>query len=333
MRMGRRRVGFTHHGSAPALPAPTVSAISPAFALTRTANANLLLTVTGTNFQAGAVPAINGVNCTNVTVVNSTTITCNPGALAADGLYNVTVTNPDTQVGTLANGYRAVQSLVWFRESQNVTISGGKVTQQVDISGNSLTGAQATTGMQPVVGSAALNGHDVIDYAGGSPAGCRLENTTASLFANGAGFTFLYIGDHGTNNGILGAVRSNSIDLRFALRNTGGGDWVIYQDGNGGRIDATGITTEFAGFFKAAWIVPDRVGADLQLWVGGVQKTLSINTAISTETGPAGFCVDSDMVDNQGISSKVAEFAIVGKALSTAERQAWEANSTSRYAV
>jgi hypothetical protein len=63
-----------------------------------------VVTVTGTGFANGAGVTFGGSAATGVTFVNSTTITCTTPAHAA-GAVNVVVTNPDTQTGTLTNGF------------------------------------------------------------------------------------------------------------------------------------------------------------------------------------------------------------------------------------
>jgi hypothetical protein len=62
------------------------------------------VTITGTNFVTGATVTFGGTAATNVAVTNSTTITATTPAHAA-GAVTVTVTNPDTQSGSLANGF------------------------------------------------------------------------------------------------------------------------------------------------------------------------------------------------------------------------------------
>lgn len=62
------------------------------------------VTITGSNFQAGATVTLGGVAAQNITVVNATTITAttashNPGSV------DVVVANPDGQSGNLNNGY------------------------------------------------------------------------------------------------------------------------------------------------------------------------------------------------------------------------------------
>ncbi len=82
-------------------PAPTVTGVLPASGTTAGGTA---VTVSGTGFLAGATVTLGGTAASNVTVVNSTTITATTAAHAA-GAVNVVVTNTDSQSGTLPNGY------------------------------------------------------------------------------------------------------------------------------------------------------------------------------------------------------------------------------------
>jgi hypothetical protein len=79
----------------------TVTAISPASGGSAGGTA---VTITGTNFAAGARVNLGGVECTGVIVVSSTSITCFSGAHDV-GLVDVTVTNTDFSFGTLNSGY------------------------------------------------------------------------------------------------------------------------------------------------------------------------------------------------------------------------------------
>ena len=85
----------------PLAAAPTVTGISPSLGSTAGGTA---VTITGTGFQGFATVTIGGVNATGVTTVNSTTITATSGARTA-GTVSVVVQNPDSQSGTLVNGY------------------------------------------------------------------------------------------------------------------------------------------------------------------------------------------------------------------------------------
>ena len=92
---------FTQLGTSGSAPAPTVSSISPTSGTTA---GGTPVTITGTNYLAGATVSLGGTAATGVTVVSSTTITATTAAHAA-GAVNVVVTNPDAQSGTLNNGY------------------------------------------------------------------------------------------------------------------------------------------------------------------------------------------------------------------------------------
>ncbi len=83
---------------------PTVSSVSPNSGSTLGGTA---VTITGTNFAAGATVTFAGTAATNVVVVNSTTITATTPAGSA-GAVTVTVTNPGAQSGSLTNGYTYV---------------------------------------------------------------------------------------------------------------------------------------------------------------------------------------------------------------------------------
>ena len=90
--------GFTY------VVAPTVSSVSPNSGSTLGGTA---VTITGTNFAAGATVTFGGTAATNVVVVNSTTITATTPAGSA-GAVTVTVTNPGSQSGSLTNGFTYV---------------------------------------------------------------------------------------------------------------------------------------------------------------------------------------------------------------------------------
>jgi hypothetical protein len=79
-------------------PAPTVTGASPAGISISGGNT---LTITGTNFVAGADVKVGGVDCT-VTALTSTSIDCTTGAHAA-GVAGITVTNDDTQTASLGS--------------------------------------------------------------------------------------------------------------------------------------------------------------------------------------------------------------------------------------
>lgn len=95
-------------------PAPAVTAISPA---TGTAGSDVsLVTITGSDFIVGTTPSVSltktgqtPITAGDVVVVSTTQITCTlptlPSLSASAGKWDVVVTNPDGQSGTLKNGF------------------------------------------------------------------------------------------------------------------------------------------------------------------------------------------------------------------------------------
>lgn len=63
--------------------------------------------INGTNFVSGATVSFGGVPATGVNVASSTAITATTPANPA-GAVDVTVTNPDSQFGTLFDGFTYV---------------------------------------------------------------------------------------------------------------------------------------------------------------------------------------------------------------------------------
>ncbi len=80
---------------------PTVSGVTPRGGTTAGGSP---VTITGTNFQAGATVSLGGVAATSVTVVSATKITAVTGAHAS-GLVSASVTNSGSPAGTLSNAY------------------------------------------------------------------------------------------------------------------------------------------------------------------------------------------------------------------------------------
>jgi len=91
-------------------PAPTVTSIMPNTGIR--GNSISITNLAGSNFVSGATVKLTrtgdpDIGATGVTVVSPTQITCTfsiPSG-ATTGLRNVVVTNPDTQSGTLTNGF------------------------------------------------------------------------------------------------------------------------------------------------------------------------------------------------------------------------------------
>ena len=141
---GTLAAGFTYTSTNPA---PTVTAVNPASGPT---TGGTSVTITGTNFVAGATVTFGGTAATSVTFGSATSLTCTTPAHTA-GAVNVVVTNPDAQIGTLANGFTYTSATAAPVVSSIVPASGPTSgNTAVTISGaNFQAGAKAYFGGYP----------------------------------------------------------------------------------------------------------------------------------------------------------------------------------------
>lgn len=129
--------------------APTVASINPIFGLS---NGGTGATITGTNFAPGATVTFGGTSATAVTVVSATSITVTTPSHAI-GVVNIVVTNPDTQSGTLTNGFTYFASppptLLTINPTSGTTLGGTSIT---------LTGTNFANGATVMIGGSAATG-------------------------------------------------------------------------------------------------------------------------------------------------------------------------------
>ena len=90
--------GLTITSAAP----PVADSIGPDSAMV---GSSVFVTISGSNFQAGATATIGGVPLDNLTVVNDSTITGNSPSSLNAGVYNVVVSNPDGQFDQLPGAF------------------------------------------------------------------------------------------------------------------------------------------------------------------------------------------------------------------------------------
>lgn len=145
-------------GPSETLSAPTVSAIAPTSGATAGGTS---VSISGTNFVSGAQAAFAGNNCTSTTFVSSILITCNTPA-RHEGQATVVVTNPDSQYGSLTNGFSFGGSNVWYsipalnapsvRDLHTLVWTG---TEVIVWGGRTLAGSVLNTGAKynPVTGA------------------------------------------------------------------------------------------------------------------------------------------------------------------------------------
>jgi len=81
---------------------PTITSISPK---TGSTSSTTNITITGTNFVDGATVKIGTTSATNVNVASSVSISATAPSGMSASTYDIKVTNPDSQVATLANAF------------------------------------------------------------------------------------------------------------------------------------------------------------------------------------------------------------------------------------
>ncbi len=142
----------------PAAAAPTLSAVSPGRGAT---GGGLGLTISGSNFVAGASMSIGGVAAAGVTVASATSITATTPPHAA-GAADVVVTNPDGQSGRLAGGFNYETPVSAPPAVSSVGPSSGPVGGGTSVS---IAGAGFTTGATVSFGTAAATSVNVTSAA------------------------------------------------------------------------------------------------------------------------------------------------------------------------
>jgi hypothetical protein len=118
---GSAASAYTYVAASP----PSVTSITPTSGPT-TGGTNV--TIAGANFASGATVSIGGIAATNVIFDSGAQLRATTAPRAA-GTVNVVVTNPDSQSGTLANGftYAAAAPVVTSINPTTGTTSGGTV--------------------------------------------------------------------------------------------------------------------------------------------------------------------------------------------------------------
>jgi hypothetical protein len=214
--------GFTYLG-----PAPTVTNVTPGSGLIFGGTA---VTISGTNFAGGADVKFDGTDATNVTVVNSTTITADTPA-GGPGAVNVEVENPDSQNGTLNNGFTYIDPLTAGACGGQLTLSaltesGNALT--LDITNNS--GSTITLTAMSIDWNVATAVRILDEYLGGTAAanliGNANETASPSIFPVPNSFT----GPIGRRE--IGGGASKMLYINFQAAPTGSVYTVqVYFDG------------------------------------------------------------------------------------------------------
>ena len=213
--------GFTYTSS----PAPTVSSVSPNNGPVAGGTG---VTITGTDFVTGATVTLGGTAATNVVVTNSTTLTATTPAHAA-GAVAVTVTNPDTQSGSLASGftYNAAPTVSSVSPNNGPAAGGTGVT---------ITGTDFVTGATVTLGGTAATNVVVTNST----------TLTATTPAHAAGAVTVTVTNPDTQSGSLASG--------FTYTSSPAPTVSSVSPNNGPVAGGTGVTITGTGFVTGATV-------------------------------------------------------------------------------
>ena len=157
---------------------PTVTSVSPT---SGTMVGGTTITLTGTNFISGATITVGGTTCTSPTWISSTSMTCVTPAKAV-GVNSIVLTNPDTQISTLANSYTYTTFSLMSVTPTNGKLAGGTLI--------TLAGTNFVAGATVTVGGTACTSPTVVNS---SSITCNTPAKTAAIYSivvtNGDGAT------------------------------------------------------------------------------------------------------------------------------------------------
>ncbi len=168
---------------------PTVTGVSPSSGPVAGGTA---VTITGTNFVTGTTVTFGSAAATNVSMVNSTTITATTPAGSA-GAATVKVTNSSGQSGSLASAftYTASPTLTSVSPSSGPVAGGTAVT---------ITGTNFVTGATVMFGSAAATNVSVVNSTtitattpAGSAGAATVKVTNSSGQSGSVASAFTYV--------------------------------------------------------------------------------------------------------------------------------------------
>lgn len=323
-----RRISFAGNSSF-ALPAPAVTSIYPPVGLRR--GSGVAVTITGINFRTGAQVSIGGIAASSVVVMSSTSITAVTPTFSGDSIADVTVRNADGQSATLAQSYMVRQAFGWWKQSRGVTFATAPViTTWGDQSGNGNDGTDPGATHRPQVTAGYRNGKDAINFSGGSAPGNFLLQASSAV-ASGAAYTLLYVGSGGNQSGAFYTIRTTAPASSVLLFHVAANSQYIYTDGVGGLVLVAVPDALINSDFYMQVSVPDRNGADIVPRFNGVNRSVTVSSAIIAESGTNGGWIGNDTAVAQCLGATVLEMAVIPGSLSNAEQTIWESYVKSEY--
>ncbi|HEY1221700.1 MAG TPA: IPT/TIG domain-containing protein [Bryobacteraceae bacterium] len=303
-------VAFRH---GPGVTAPTVSGVSPNSGPTAGGTA---VTITGTNFAAGATVTFGGTAATNVVVVSGTQITATApagsagavtvtvtvsgqsGSLASGFTYagGPTVSGVSPNIGPTAGGTAVTITGTNFAAGATVTFGGTAATNVVVVSGTQITAttpagiAGAVTVMVTVNGQSGslANG---FTYAGsptvsgvspntGSTAGGTAVTITGTSFGTGATVTF-----GGTAATNVALMNSTTITATTPAGSVGTVAVTVTVNGQSGSL-ANGFTyavptTTAITYVQGNFATPQTAQSTVQIQYTAAQVAGDLNVVVA----------------------------------------------------
>ena len=280
-----------------------MTSISP---LSGPTSGSTFLTINGTGFLPGLTTTVNvgASNCSGVTVVSSTKITCTTTA-GSGGIVQVTVTNADQQSGMLSSAYAYVPppavTLVDPAEGvtsggTSVTITGSGFTTGATVTfggslypctGVSIASATSLTCTTPVrsAGSVSVMVKNT-DLQSGSWSSLFVYKTPASIQWNEAP-SYSY-GSLSTNTTKLFTLKNNggmeSSSITISLGGTDSANWTLGTDNCTGFTLAGGATCTVQAIFMGGLV--STVSGSYSATLVGAATTGGTATEIMTATKP-----------------------------------------------
>lgn len=165
--------------------------------------------------------------------ITTGSVTLSPGLLTnANTFYAPAVTQPGGAVLWTPADYTGGELESWHDPSEpgGLTVSGGAVSQDDDLSGNGYHDTQGFGPLQPAIATADLNGLDVEDFAGGKSFGSTLPSDATTQ-------TLLVLGKW-SGSGPATLFGSTSGSLQFGVNSSG--NLFLNRQGVAGIGNSTG---------------------------------------------------------------------------------------------
>jgi len=274
--------GFTYVAT------PTVSGVSPS---SGTTSGGTGVTITGTNFVAGATVKFGTVTATNVTVTNSTTITATTPAGSA-GAVTVTVTNPGALTGSLTNGFTYVVIPTVSGVSPNTGPVGGGTA--VTITGtNFASGATVMFGTQAAAGVTVTNSTTITATTPAGSVGAVTVTVTVAGQSGSLASGFTYVATP-TVSGVSPSSGSTSGGTGVTITGT---NFVAGATVKFGTATATNVTVTNSTTMTATTPAGSAGAVTVTVTVGGQSGSLASGftyvvtptvSSVSPNTGPVG---------------------------------------------